>query len=143
MTYAPLAGGWLTGKYTRNEPVPEGSRAAGRLGRMGVWDTERQEVQRKYDLVEALSEVAQEAGLSLTHLALAFAAEHPAVSSIIIGPKTFAQVEDNLAAAQLRLSSDVLDRIDTIVPPGTRIDSKESMIPNPWLDDPSRRRRSH
>lgn len=141
MTYAPLAGGWLTGKYKRGEPVPEGSRAAGRLGRMGVWDTKRQEVQQKYDLVEALSELAHEAGLSLTHMALAFAAEHPAVSAIIIGPKTFAQVEDNLAAVELRLTPDVLDRIDAIVPPGTRIDAKDSMIPNPWLDDPARRRR--
>jgi aryl-alcohol dehydrogenase (NADP+) len=142
MTYAPLAGGWLTGKYKRNEPVPEDSRAAGRLGRLGVWDAERSEVQRKYDLVEQLSGLAQEAGHSLTHMALAFAAEHPGVSSVIIGPKTFAQLEDNLAAAELRLSADVLDQIDEIVPPGTRIDSKESMIPNPWIDDPKRRRRS-
>ncbi len=142
MTYAPLAGGWLTGKYKRDEPLPEGSRAAGRLGRMGTWNAERQEVQKKYDLVQALSQLAQEAGHSLTHMALAFAAEHPSVSSVIIGPKTFAQVEDNLAAAELRLSADVLDRIDEIVPPGTRIDSKESMIPNPWLDDPKRRQRS-
>ena len=141
MIYAPLAGGWLTGKYRRDEPLPEGSRATGRLGRMGTWDTERPEVQRKYGLVEELLTLAQEAGLSLTHLAMAFAAEHPAVSSVIMGPKTLTQLQDTLGAAETRLSSDVLDRIDAIIPPGTRVDPKESYIPNPWLDDPARRRR--
>ena len=141
MTYAPLAGGWLTGKYRRDEPLPANSRATGRLGRLGVWNAERPEVQRKYDVVEQLSALADEAGYSLTHMALAFAAEHPAVSAVIIGPKTLAQLEDNLAASALRLPTDVLDRIDAIVPPGTRIDPKESMIPIPWLEDPGQRRR--
>lgn len=142
MVYAPLAGGWLTGKYRRNDPLPAGSRATGRLGRMGVWDAERAEVQRKYDLIEELSTIAREAGHSLTHMAMAFAAEHPAVSSAIMGPKTLAQLQDVLAGAELRLSSEVLDRIDAIVPPGIRIDPKESFIPNPWLDEPTRRRRT-
>ena len=141
MVYAPLAGGWLTGKYRRNEPAPEGSRATGRLGRMGTWDAERAEVQRKYDLIEALSSLAQEAGLSFAHMSMAFAAEHPAVSSVIMGPKTFDQLQDTLGAADIRLSQEVLDRIDTIVPPGVRIDPKESFIPNPALDEPARRRR--
>ena len=74
-------------------------------------------------------------------MALAFAAEHPAVSAVIIGPKTLGQLEDNLAASELRLPVDVLDRIDAIVPPGTRIDPKESMIPIPWLENPAQRRR--
>ena len=142
MIYAPLAGGWLTGKYRRNEPAPEGSRATGRLGRMGTWDAERAEVQRKYDLIEALSGLAQEAGLSLTHMAMAFAAEHPAVSSVIMGPKTFDQLQDTLGAAEIRLTPEVLDRIDAIIPPGVRIDPKESFIPNPALDEPARRRRT-
>jgi len=141
MVYAPLAGGWLTGKYRRNEPAPEGSRATGRLGRMGTWDAERAEVQRKYDLIEALNSVAEEAGLSLTHMAMAFAAEHPAVSSVIMGPKTFDQLQDTLGAADIRLSQEILNRIDAVVPPGVRIDPKESFIPNPALDEPGRRRR--
>jgi aryl-alcohol dehydrogenase (NADP+) len=141
MVYAPLAGGWLTGKYRRNEPLPAGSRATGRMGRMGTWNAERPEVQRKYELVEELNALAQEAGHSLTHLAMAFAAEHPAVSSVIMGPKTLAQLEDVLAGADIRLSQDVLNRIDTIVPPGIRLDPKESFIPNPWIDDPQRRQR--
>ncbi|MGE0820656.1 MAG: aldo/keto reductase [Candidatus Binatia bacterium] len=141
MVYAPLAGGWLTGKYRRDQPLPEGSRATGRLGKLGTWDTDRPEVQRKYGLIEELSIVAQEAGLSLTHMATAFAAEHPAVSSVIMGPKTLQQLQDTLGASEVRLSPEVLDRIDAIVPPGTRIDPKESYIPNPWLDEPARRRR--
>jgi aryl-alcohol dehydrogenase (NADP+) len=108
---------------------------------MGTWDAERPEVQRKYALVEELSALAHEAGYSLTHMAMAFAAEHPAVSSVIMGPKTFEQLQDTLGAAEVRLTPAVLDRIDAIVPPGTRIDPKESFIPNPWLDEPARRRR--
>lgn len=142
MVYAPLAGGWLTGKYRRNQPLPEGSRATGRLGRMGTWDAERPEVQRKYALVEELSALAQETGHPLTHLAMAFAANHPAVSSVIMGPKTLTQLQDTLGAAEVRLTTEVLDRIDALIPPGVRIDPKESFIPNPWLDDPTRRRRS-
>jgi hypothetical protein len=73
---------------------------------------------------------------------MAFAAEHPAVSSVIMGPKTFEQLQDTLGAAEVRLTPDILDRIDAIVPPGVRIDPKESFIPNPALDDPAHRRRS-
>lgn len=141
MVYAPLAGGWLTGKYRQNAPLPEGSRATGRLGRMGTWDAERSEVQQKYALIEDLLALAQEAGHPLTHIAMAFAAEHPAVSSVIMGPKTLAQLQDTLGAAELRLAPEVLDRIDAIVTPGTRLDPKESFIPNPWLDQPTLRRR--
>ena len=72
---------------------------------------------------------------------MAFAAEHPAVSSVIMGPRTMAQLQDTLGAAEARLSAEVLDRIDAIIPPGTRIDPKESFIPNPCLDDPKLRRR--
>jgi hypothetical protein len=63
------------------------------------------------------------------------------VSSVIMGPKTFEQLQDTLGAAEVRLTPEVLDRIDAIVPPGTRLDPKESFIPNPWLDEPTRRRR--
>ena len=74
-------------------------------------------------------------------MALAFTGEHPAISSVITGPRTFKQVQVILEAIDLRLAPEVLDRIDEIVPPGTRVDRKESMIPNPWIDDPTRRRR--
>lgn len=141
LTYGPLCGGWLSGKYRRGAEPPAGSRATGPLGRTGRWDAARPEVQRKYDLLEPLEALAREAGLPLTHLALGFAAEHPAVSSVIIGPRTPAQLADNLAAADVRLSPDVLDRIDAIVPPGTNVDPRDTAVINPALDDRSQRRR--
>jgi aryl-alcohol dehydrogenase (NADP+) len=141
LTYGPLNGGWLSGKYRRGEAPPEGSRATGLLGRTGRWDDVRPEVQRKYEVVEALAVVAREAGLPLTHLATAFAAAHPAVSSVIIGPRTLEQLEDSLAAADVKLPGDVLDRIDAVVPPGTNLDPRDTNVPNPGLDDAARRRR--
>jgi hypothetical protein len=75
--------------------------------------------ERKLGAVELLVPVAEEAGLSLTHLAMAFAIAHPAVTSAIIGPRTMAQLEDLLVGATTELDDDVLDRIDEIVPPGT------------------------
>jgi aryl-alcohol dehydrogenase (NADP+) len=140
MTYGPLNGGWLSGRYRRGAPVPEGSRARSPLAR-GRWDEARLEVQRKHDALEALEAVAREAGLALTHLATAFAVEHPAVSAAIIGPRTPEQLEDTLGAIDLRLSSDVLESIDRVVAPGTTLDPRDTSAPNPALDDPRRRRR--
>ena len=142
LTYAPLNGGWLSGKYQRAAAPPAGSRAASALGRTGRWDEARPEVARKHEVVDALAALAREAGLPLTHLATAFAAEHPAVSSVIIGPRTMPQLEDSLAAASVRLAADVLDRIDAIVPPGENLDRRDTAVGNPALDDASRRRRA-
>ena len=74
-------------------------------------------------------------------MALAFTSEPPAISSVITGPRTFKQIHAILEAINMRLAPEVLDRIDEIVPPGTRVDRKVSMIPNPWIDDPTRQRR--
>jgi aryl-alcohol dehydrogenase-like predicted oxidoreductase len=141
LTYGPLCGGWLSGKYRRDAEVPPGSRALGPLGRNARWDAAREEVQHKYDLLDALDALALEAGLPLTHLALGFAAEHPAVSSVIIGPRTPEQLADNLAAADVRLAPEVLDRIDALVPPGSDVDARDTIAQNPALDDPHERRR--
>ncbi len=141
MTYGPLNGGWLSGKYKRAEAPPAGSRATSMLGRTGRWDEKRPEVLHKYEVVDALAALAREAGLPLTHLATAFAAEHPAISSVIIGPRTLPQLEDSLAAADVRLAKDVLDRIDAIVPPGVNLDRRDTNLVNPGLDDVARRRR--
>ncbi len=140
MTYGPLNGGWLSGRYRRGTQAPEGSRATSPLGR-GRWDEARPEVQRKYDVLDALEELARDAALPLTHLATAFAVEHPAVSAAIIGPRTPQQLEDTLAGADVRLAPEVLDRIDRIVTPGTNLDPRDTNAPNPALDDPLRRRR--
>jgi aryl-alcohol dehydrogenase-like predicted oxidoreductase len=116
--WSPLAGGWLTGRYRQDGPPPEGGRARRTPER---FDYERAENQRKLALVEDLVAVADAAGLSLTHLAMAFVTEHPAVTSAIIGPRTMEQLTDVLAGADVRLTDDVLDRIDEIVPPGTNV----------------------
>jgi aryl-alcohol dehydrogenase-like predicted oxidoreductase len=134
LTWSPLSGGWLTGKYRRDQPMPAGSRG----------DTNPDHFDGdnpvKFDAVERLAGIAADAGLSMTHLALAWAAEHPAVSSVLIGPRTEAQLDDLLGAAEVRLATDVLDAIDEVVPPGTDLNVDDIGWTPPGLD-PARRRR--
>lgn len=122
IVYGPLNGGWLTGKYTRDAPPDAGTRAARGFFAKQWWDYERAEIQRKFDLVDELRSLAQHAGISLSHLALAFTLAHPGVTAAIIGPRTTAQLDDLLGGAEVRLDADVLDRIDALVPPGTDVD---------------------
>jgi aryl-alcohol dehydrogenase-like predicted oxidoreductase len=75
----------------------------------------------RLDAVEKLVPLAAEAGLPMTHLAVAFAIAHPGVTSAIIGPRTMEQLDDLLAGIDVALSDEVLDRIDEIVPPGTDV----------------------
>ncbi len=135
--WSPLAGGWLTGKYRKGDPTPTSGRAARIPDR---FDFSKPENQQKLDLVESLSELATEAGLSLTHLAIAFVLEHPAVTAPIIGPRTMEQLEDMLAGADTRLDTDILERIDEIVPPGTTINPADSGWTPPGLGRRARRR---
>jgi aryl-alcohol dehydrogenase-like predicted oxidoreductase len=142
MVYAPLGGGWLAGKYRRGvEPEP-GSRSQGFFARTGRWDPARPEVQRKYDLVEALAALAAEAGVPLAHLAMGFATEHPAVSSAIVGPRTLAQAEELLGGLEVRLAPEVLDRIDALVAPGADLDARDTTASNPALEQLGERRRA-
>lgn len=142
LTYGPLNGGFLSGKYRRDEAAPADSRAA-RPGGVPTakWDRERAEVARKFDLLEALEALAAEAGLTLLELAMGFVQEHPDVSSVIIGPRTPAQLEAALAAADVRLDADLLDGIDRLLPPGTDLDRADSGFTDPELEDPRTRRR--
>jgi aryl-alcohol dehydrogenase-like predicted oxidoreductase len=145
MVWGPLNSGWLTGKYRRGAAVPAGSRAerwGGRGPTRDAFDPGREEVDRRHDVVEALGALADEAGLPLAHLALAFTLEHPVVTSTIIGPRTPEQLEDLLGAADVRLEPDLLDRIDELVPPGTDVDPVvDAGWRPPWLVDASARRR--
>ena len=98
--------------------------------------------QAKLEAADALAELAEEAGLTLIEMALAFVLEHPGVTAPIIGPRTMEQLDRQLAAAEIRLDDDVLDRIDEIVPPGVdRQPGRRGWIP-PAIDDPRLRRRS-
>jgi aryl-alcohol dehydrogenase-like predicted oxidoreductase len=93
----------------------------------------------RLDAVEELIKIADDAGLSLTHISMAFVMEHPAVTSAIIGPRTREQLDDLLAGADVRLDPDVLDLIDDIVPPGTSIAGNDPWKP-PGLAKANRRR---
>ena len=97
--------------------------------------------QQKLDAADALGALADEAGLPLPHLAVAWTLRNPAVTSAIIGPRTMEQLESQLPALERTLSADVLDRIDEIVPPGLNVNPNDTGWDRPWLTDSSLRRR--
>src|SRR5437763_7041119 len=135
--WSPLAGGWLTGRYRRGEAMPTTGRAKRIPER---FDYERPENQRKLDLVEELLKIAADAGVSLTHLAHAFVLEHPAITAAIIGPRTMEQLTDVLASADVRLTNEVLDRLDGLLPPGTTTHPPAAGYQPPSLSRKARRR---
>ena len=135
LTYGPLATGWLSG---RADPTA-GYRNKGASG--GEFDLTVVANQVKADAVTKLTAVARDAGLPLTHLALAFVRSHPAVTSVLIGPRTPEQLSDLLASDGVRLSEDVLDRIDEIVPPGTDINPADIYFATPPAVEDKRMRR--
>ena len=134
--WSPLAGGWLSGSY--GEGKANTSRRSERLP--ARYDLAIPENQKKLEVVNQLTKLAEESNLSLIHLALAFVLEHPAVTSAIIGPRTMEQLESQLDAADLRLEASVLDRIDEIVPPGTNLNPGDAGWIPPSLTDTSKRR---
>lgn len=138
LSWSPLAGGWLSGRYRKGAEQPVSGRADRQAERFDIASPENT---AKLDATEALARLAEEAGLTLVHLALAFVLEHPAVTSAIIGPRTFEQLEAQLGADAVRLSEDVLDRIDKIVPPGTNLSSRDADYIPPALSEPGPRRR--
>jgi aryl-alcohol dehydrogenase-like predicted oxidoreductase len=144
IVWSPLAGGWLAGKYRRDQGIPEDSRAT-RAKRWGTavaarFDMERPANQRKLDLVEDLDVIADKAGTKLAHMAMAFTLAHPAVTSTIIGPRTMEQLEDLMSAADLRLDEETLDAIDGVVEPGSYIESADRGWQEPWMSAEQRRR---
>ncbi len=134
--WSPLAMGWLSGKY-RKDDHPESRRASMMPAR---WDMELEENQRKLDAAHALGDLADEAGLTLIDMALAFVIRHPAVTSAIIGPRTMEHLEGQLGAPDVTLSDDVLDKIDEIVPPGVNVNPADAGWSNPALEPEARRR---
>jgi aryl-alcohol dehydrogenase-like predicted oxidoreductase len=137
LVWAPLNGGWLTGKYRLGTEPPNGSRANREPDH---FDFEGPARERKAAVVEALSGVAAEAGVRLVDLAHAFVLEHPAVTSAILGPRTLDQLADVLSGAGTRLAPDVLDAIDRLVPPGTNLNPADAGWTAPWLSADRRRR---
>ncbi|HEY0454454.1 aldo/keto reductase [Actinophytocola sp.] len=139
LTWGPLSAGWLSGRYTAAGDV---SSAGGRATtEQHKFDPSVPGNARKLEAVRDLAKLAEEAGLTLPHLALGFVLAHPAVTSVIIGPRTMDQLESLLTGADVELSEDVLDRIDEIVPPGTDLNPADSYYVPPALADRSLRRR--
>jgi aryl-alcohol dehydrogenase-like predicted oxidoreductase len=109
LVWSPLAGGLLSGKYRRGQDAPEGTR------RFEGWtEPPVDDEDRLYNTVDVLVEIADGHGVSAAQVALAYTLAKPAVTSVIIGARTEDQLRDNLAAAQLTLSAEELDRLDTV-----------------------------
>ncbi len=139
ISWSPLSGGWLSGKWRKNanalEPMSEArKRLADR------YDLSMPANQRKLDAADQLAQLAEEAGMSLIEMAIAFVTNHPAVTAAIIGPRTMEQLESQLPAAELKLSDDVLDRIDEIAIPGVNINPADGGWVSPTLQATARRR---
>lgn len=130
IVWSPLDGGFLSGRYKTTTDL-DGDNRISRFNRMfrGSFDPEAELFQRKLRLVGELSALADEAGLPLAQMAVAFAIEHPGVTSAIIGPRTMDQLESLLAVGDMKLPADLLDRIDALVPPGSSV--------NPIVDVPN------
>jgi aryl-alcohol dehydrogenase-like predicted oxidoreductase len=124
LTFSPLNSGWLSGHADltsshRASLLPSG------------YDSSTPAGQLKAAALAKLVVVAGEAGMTLPQLAIAFVRAHPAVTSVLLGPRTQDQLDGLLSGADLELSSDILDRIDEIVPPGTDLDPADNYASAP------------
>ena len=128
--WSPLAGGWLTGRYRLGQDVPE-SRRAQRLP--SRYDMSIPGNQRKLEAADALAKLAEEHGITLIEMAIAFVIRHPAVTAAIIGPRTMDHLESQLTAGDVELSDELLDRVDEIVPPGVNVNQADTGWDNPAL----------
>jgi aryl-alcohol dehydrogenase-like predicted oxidoreductase len=137
--WSPLSGGWLSGDPAGPEDADRDSERARRLP--GLYDMSLEGNQLKLQAVGRLSSVASDMGVSLPQLAMAFVAAHPAVTSVILGPRTLDQLTGLLAGDGLALSEEVLDAIDEIVPPGVSLNFADRGYVPPALAEPGLRRR--
>ncbi|HTZ26834.1 MAG TPA: aldo/keto reductase [Streptosporangiaceae bacterium] len=132
LVWSPLAKGMLTGRIRKGQPTD--------LRRAAIFTSFSDEL--RLDAVEQIIPLAEQAGLPMTHLAMAFAIAHPGVTSAIIGPRTMQQLDDLLASSDVALTDDILDRIDEIVPPGTDVGTPDqSAYLTPAIRRPDLRRR--
>ena len=136
LTYSPLAGGWLSGSWTADSSPtsPARQRLAARF------DMSLLENQRKLEAVQQLAKVADDAGVSMIELAIAFVVNHPAVTSAIVGPRTMEQLESQLPAADVALDAATLDRIDEIIRPGVNLNPADTSYGEQVLAPALRRR---
>jgi aryl-alcohol dehydrogenase-like predicted oxidoreductase len=131
LVWGPLGQGMLTGRVRKGQQTD-----VVRARFLNAFSDER-----RLDAVERLIPLADEAGVPITHLAMAFAITHPAVTSALIGPRTMSHLDDLLAGIDVTLSDEILDRIDGIVPPGTDVGTLDQAYVPPAIQLPSLRRR--
>ncbi|WP_027005270.1 aldo/keto reductase [Conexibacter woesei] len=127
LTYSPLAGGWLSGKYRLDGATAAPGSPVRRERFAAAYDTAAPHNAAKLQAADALAGLAEEAGLTPIQLAIAWVLRHPAVTSAIVGPRTAEHLDGYLAADGVELTDDVLDRIDAIVPPGHTINVSDNM----------------
>ena len=136
LTYSPLGGGWLSGSWSADSSPtsPARQRLAARF------DMSMPDNQRKLEAVEKLQRVADDAGLSMIELAIAFVVNHPGVTAAIIGPRTMEQLDSQLPGADAVLDAATLDRIDEIVKPGVNLNPADTSYGEQVLQPALRRR---
>jgi aryl-alcohol dehydrogenase-like predicted oxidoreductase len=118
LAWSPLASGWLTGKYQRDEPPGEGTRLSDQMDQgMRIWN-ERGHLERTWPVIDAVRKVAEGRGASMSQVAIAWVLARPAVRSVILGARRLAQLDDNLAAGQLELSDDETRLLEGASDPG-------------------------
>ncbi|MGV9824006.1 aldo/keto reductase [Gordonia sp. NPDC003429] len=136
LTYSPLAGGWLSGRWRKGtSSAPTSSARPSARFDMSVAAN-----QRKLDIVDELAHLAEQSGITLIDLAIAFVLNHPGVTAAIVGPRTMAQLDAYLPAADVTLSTDVLDRIDELVAPGVTVNPDDNSYGAVELTPSARRR---
>jgi aryl-alcohol dehydrogenase-like predicted oxidoreductase len=137
IVWSPLAGGWLSGRWRKGAEDLTSRRSAMIPGR---YDLSLPANQAKLEAADSLAGLAEQAGMPLIHMAIAFTISHPAVTAAIIGPRTMDQLESQLGAADVHLDGDALDRIDEIVAPGVTLNPTDRGWTNPALSAAERRR---
>jgi aryl-alcohol dehydrogenase-like predicted oxidoreductase len=137
LVWSPLASGWLSGAVRADRELATHRSTL----RPAMFDLSVPANRAKLDAVEALSKIADEAGLTLIQLALGFVTAHPAVTAAIVGPRTPEHLAAQVAAADTVLPADVLDAIDAVVAPGVDLAPDEKHDARPALLDPALRRR--
>jgi len=115
LPWSPLWGGLLTGKYRRDQPLPPDSRLTFDP-LTGFWESNLGP--QFYDLLDLLEELAAAKNCTIPQLVLAWTISQPAITSAIIGPRTLAQLQDNLGAIEVEINDDDRQRIDALAPPG-------------------------
>lgn len=124
LSYSPLDGGFLAGKYRGPEDFAGANNRIARFARLsrGSFDPHADYIRRKIALVGELRKISDELGVGIAELAVAFVIQHPAITAAIIGPRTMQHLESVLGGGEIELSEETLDRIDALCSPGTMLD---------------------